>query len=181
MVGDKMVLEFGESMRLSLEAIRNGQAGLNKHRKKLLERVPKSGDWVILERESVTIKDIAYLSAATLHEFALMRGKREDVLFHGTAHRCRFEGPLYDRLMTGKLKLIAHTHADRGRILPSAADRNFLRKIGQEKSIIISYVTGIELVFWRTIMKNYFRRYRYVNSRSSKRDWYSSMRRQNWP
>ncbi|MBE5952124.1 MAG: hypothetical protein E7260_11145 [Lachnospiraceae bacterium] len=146
---DRLVLKSGESMRLSLEAIRNGQAGLNEHRKKLLERVPESGDWVILQRESVTVKDIAYLSAATQHEFALLRGKREDVLFHGMAHRCKFEGTLYDRLMTGKLELIAHTHADRGRILPSAADRNFLRKIGQEKSIIISYTTGNEHEFFK--------------------------------
>lgn len=148
---DRLVLESGESMRLSLEAIRNGQAGLNEHRKKLLKRVPESGDWVILQRESVTVKDIAYLSAATQHEFALLRGKREDVLFHGTARHCEFTGEVLRMLECKRLWLVAHTHSDRTQIVASAADREFLRKIGQEKSIIISYTTGKTEEFYSSL------------------------------
>ena len=87
-----VLLASTESMKISLEAITKCQAGLSGHRKKLLSRVPHSGDWVILQEQSITTKDIAYLSAATQHEFALLRGKNEDILFHGTTYHCEFEG-----------------------------------------------------------------------------------------
>lgn len=148
-----VVLASTESMKNSLEAIRKGQAGLSERRKKLLDRVPYSGDWVLLRKQSVTTKDIAYLSAATQHEFALLRGKKEDIIFHGTTYHCEFEGDLFAMLKGGKLRLVAHTHPDSRNITPSAADRNFLKIIGQEKSVIISYITGMEKEFTSNVFE----------------------------
>lgn len=89
-IGDSMnrskeanILSSSESTRISLEAIRKGEAGLNERRRKLLESVPCSNDWAALELDSVTIKDIAYLSAITKYEFALLRGKSRDIILHG--------------------------------------------------------------------------------------------------
>ena len=152
-MGKEMVLASSESMKNSLEAIRCGRAGLNLHRKQLLARVPNSGEWVCLNKHTVTVKDIAYLSAATLHEFALLRGKNEDILFHGTRYHCEFTGNLLARLKARKLRLVAHTHPDNGTVTPSAADRRFLKLIGQEKSIIVSYITGIEKEFTSNVFE----------------------------
>lgn len=52
---DEVVLSSSESMIISLEAIRQGRAGLSSHRKQLLIKVPKTGDWTILPTGSVTI------------------------------------------------------------------------------------------------------------------------------
>lgn len=55
-----VLLSSAESVKNSLEAISRGRAGLSERRKKLLERVPHSGDWVIVQKQSVTTKDILY-------------------------------------------------------------------------------------------------------------------------
>lgn len=58
---DKTVLlSSTASLRKSLEAIRNGDAGLTERRKSILNRIPKSNDWAAFERNSVRTKDIAY-------------------------------------------------------------------------------------------------------------------------
>lgn len=59
-------------------------------------------------------------------------------------------------LKSGKLRLVAHTHPDAGHIMPSEADRKFLKIIGQEKSKIISYITGIEKEFTSNLFEEIF-------------------------
>ena len=88
----ELVMSSSSSTRKSLEAVRNGNAGLSERRKALLQRVPHSGDYANFEKDSITTKDIAYLSAATDHEFALLRGKHSDIIFHGVKGHCRIEG-----------------------------------------------------------------------------------------
>ena len=139
------------SMQKSLEAIRNGDAGLSERRKAVLARVPSSEDWAVFEKDSVSIKDIAYLSALTHHEFALLRGKTKDIVVHGITSHCNFDEELLDLLKTKKLRLIAHTHPDYGVVEPSSDDREFLRYIGQKESIIISYITGVERKFFANL------------------------------
>lgn len=141
------MLSSSSSMKISLEAIRNGEAGLNERRKKLLNRVPCPDDWSAFPKDSVSIKDIAYLSATTGHEFALLRGKSKDIIVHGVERHCNFSEEMLDLLKTKKLRLIAHTHPDYGITTPSQDDREFLRHIKQKSSIIISYITGNELQF----------------------------------
>lgn len=75
------MLSSSESIKTSLAAIRNGEAGLNSHRKSLLDRVPNTGDWSAFRKNSITNKDIAYLSAATRDEFALLRARSEIFYF----------------------------------------------------------------------------------------------------
>jgi len=139
---EKRKLSSSESTRISLEAVHLGEAGLNKHRQELLNRVPKQNDWVALERESVTVKDIAYLSAATHDEFALLRGKTRDILFHGVQQHCYFSEELIVLLKSKKLRLVVHSHPDYNDIEASDDDRKFLKYIEQKKSLIVSYITG---------------------------------------
>lgn len=100
------------------------------------------------ERESIEIKDLAYLSALTRHEFALLRSKSNDILFHGNSNGCTFTDDLETLLKCGKMELIAHSHPDIEKIIPSSKDRRFLKEIGQEKSIIISWYTGQQVEFY---------------------------------
>ncbi len=143
----KKTLSSTASTITSLESIRNGEAGLTEKRKNMLARVPSSNDWAPFEKDTISIKDIAYLSAATHHEFALLRGKTKDIVVHGVERHCHFSEELLELLQAKKLRLIAHTHPDYGKIIPSAEDREFLKHIGQKSSVIISYITGSEFEF----------------------------------
>lgn len=150
-----MQLSSSESTKVSLEAIRMGDAGLSERRRNILKRVPNSNDWSTFEKESISIKDIAYLSAATEHEFALLRGKTKDIVFHGVRRHCDFTDELLELLKTKKLRLIAHTHPDYGMIKPSQDDRLFLEYIGQKESVIISYITGMEQIFYANLFDEF--------------------------
>ena len=135
-------LSSTNSMRVSLDALRGGEAGLSAVRQAMLDRVPKSEDWAAFAVGKVEIKDLAYLSAYTQHEFALLRGKNHDILFHGTRHHCTFTDELMTLLEGHKLELVAHSHGDYPMVVPSPDDRRFLKRIGQERSSIISHITG---------------------------------------
>ncbi|MBR4981586.1 MAG: hypothetical protein IKY94_03385 [Lachnospiraceae bacterium] len=155
MVKNSTILSSSASTQKSLEAIRNGDVGLNERRTSILARVPHSNDWAAFEYGSIKVKDLAYLSAATHHEFALLRGKTKDIVFHGIERHCEFNEELLTLLKTKKLRLIAHTHPDYGFIEPSADDRDFLKYIEQRKSIIISYITGYEMEFTSNIFDDF--------------------------
>ncbi len=51
-------------------------------------------------------------------------------------------------LLEGKITLVAHSHPDTDLIIPSEGDRKFLKSINQEKSVIISWITGKQIVFY---------------------------------
>ncbi len=142
-------LSSSESVKISLETIRNKKAGLNKHREALLSRIPNQNDWGRFSLNSISNKDLAYLSAATGDEFALMRGKSVDILYHGTKEHCAIDEDelLMELLCSHKIYLECHTHPDYDFITPSVQDRNFLNYIGQKKSKIISSITGNEIEF----------------------------------
>jgi len=76
-------LDSSKSTQTSLQAIREGNAGLNAHRQTMLDRVPEIGDFASFRYESLELIDLAYLTARTGHEFAILRGKDVDILFHG--------------------------------------------------------------------------------------------------
>ena len=155
---EEVMLASSASLKVSLEAVRLGNAGLSERRKSLLEKVPVSGNWVMLPKESIGTKDLAFLSAATKHEFALLRGKKEAVLFYGTAQHCNFGEEWVKKLKERKYELVAHSHPDWGPVEASADGRKFLRYIGQKKSLIVSYITGEEKFFGYNIFEDVGRR-----------------------
>ena len=140
-------LSSSASTRKSLEALRNKHASLTQTRERILAQVPNSNDWATFHKDVIDIKDLAYLAAKTGDEFALLRGKTKDTVFHGIQYHCHIEGELLALLKAKKLRLIAHTHPDYGEIYPSNDDRDFLKYIGQKTSKIISSITGIEQTF----------------------------------
>ena len=135
-----------ESYKKSLQLIREKKAGLDQHRINILNRVPNTGDWANFPNNSITIRDLAYISAFTEHEFALFRGK-EDYVLHGEALRCNITDELFSLVKEKHLKLVAHSHPDHDIIIPSLDDRKFLKLIGQKNSVIISFITGQEVTY----------------------------------
>lgn len=144
---EPIILSSTKSMKVSLQAIRSGAAGLDAHRRSMLNRVLAIGDWARFRCGTISLKDLAYLTAKTGDEFALLRGKREDVLFHGDSGRCMFDSVLSEWLITHKLVLVGHAHPAEPIPYPSNEDRQALRQIGQPRSTVISAMTGMCLEF----------------------------------
>ena len=152
---DVIVLDSLRSTQISLESIREGNAGLNAHRQSMLDRVPEIGDSAIFKYESLELIDLAYLTAKTGHEFAILRGKDMDILFHGDSYHCEFQETLVDMMMTHKLRIIGHSHPGEDDPIPSPADRMALKTIGQKKSIVVSGRTGREKEFGQSPFEDY--------------------------
>ena len=132
-----------QSMRTSLTYIREGSGGLDGHRQTMLMRVPSSGDWARFPLNHLTMKDLAYLTAKTGHEFAILRGKTEDILFHG------------EMLLTKRLRIYGHSHPGEDIPVPSPQDRETLKQIGQAESKLISGRTGLEITFTLEIFNEF--------------------------
>lgn len=137
-----LTIASSKSTRVSLAGIRIGRYDLSEQRKNLLSRVPKSGDYVRLSLNSLEVMDLAYLSAKTGDEFAILRSKKEDVLFHGTATSCVFDGELEEDIRNHKYELIAHSHPGEEEPEPLLEDRLFLKEINQYSSFVVSGRTG---------------------------------------
>lgn len=140
-------LSSTKSLTISLENVKRGTSGLNEHRVGLLNRVPETNDWARFNKGSLTMKDLAFLTAKTGDEFAILRGKKEDILFHGSKYHCDFEGTLYEMLIKKKLEIYGHSHPIETIPIPSRDDRKTLQIIGQKKSRLVSAITGKEVEF----------------------------------
>lgn len=151
---DGITLSSAKSMQVSLQAVRSGKAGLDEHRESMLNRIPERGDWAKFELNSIELKDLAYLTAKTGDEFALLRGKKEDILFHGDTLNCNFVGLIGDMLLDHKLEIVGHSHSGEDRPVASSNDRWALKRIGQAKSTIISARTGMCTEFSQNEFEN---------------------------
>ena len=137
-----IVLDSTRSTQISLEAIRDGNAGLTAHRQVMLDRVPEIGDSATFRYDSLELIDLAYLTAMTGHEFAILHGRDMDILFHGDSYHCEFQETLVDMMMAHKLEIIGHSHPGEDDPVPSPGDRQALKRIGQVKSVVVSGRTG---------------------------------------
>lgn len=131
-----------KSTRVSLAGIRIGRFDLSERRISLLKRVPNPGEYFKFELDSIEMIDLAYLTAKTGDEFALLRSKSCDVLFHGYRTDCTFYGELKDGLKSHEYVLVGHSHPGEDEPIPSSEDRAFLRETGQKTSKVISARTG---------------------------------------
>ena len=142
-----LTLSSSRSTRNSLMSIWSGNAGLNKRRTYLLSRVTNQGEWFCFKKGKIEIIDLAYLTAATGDEFALLSGKNEDILFHGNPEHCIFRDTVAEMLDEHKYTIEAHSHPGEDIPTPSKDDRDLLKRIGQKESIIVSATTGVEITF----------------------------------
>ena len=138
----RLELASSHSMRISLLSIADGSAGLNQRRQNMLFRVPETGDWSRFPFGFLEMEDLAYLTAATGHEFAILRGKNDDFLFHGSSRGCHFCDEIEDMLKSHRVEIYGHSHPGEERPIPSNEDRNALLQLGQKSSRLISGVSG---------------------------------------
>lgn len=113
----------------------------------MLNRVPEHGDWAKFPRDHLEMKDLAYLTAKTNDEFAILRGKSEDILFHGESSRCTFDDVLVEMLLAKRLSIFGHSHPGEDPPIPSQQDRDTLKQIGQSSSQLVSGRTGAIITF----------------------------------
>lgn len=152
---DTLVLDSSRSTQISLEAIREGNAGLSAHRQVMLNRVPEVGDSATFRYGTLELIDLAYLTAMTGHEFAILRGKDIDILFHGDSFHCEFQETLVEMMMAHKLEILRHSHPGEDDPVPSPGDRQALKRIGQKKSVIVSGRTGRMKEFGQSPFEDY--------------------------
>ena len=138
----EIVLKSTRSTMISLKAIREENAGLNARRQVMLNRVPEIGDSANFKHESLELIDLAYLTAKTGHEFAILRGKDIDILFHGDSRHCEFPETLVEMMIDHRVEILGHSHPGEDEPIPSFADRVALIKIGQKRSVVVSGRTG---------------------------------------
>ena len=142
MLKKAIILESSHSTQVSLEAIRIGKAGLTTRRQAMLEQVPETGDSAEFKYGSLELIDLAYLTAKTGHEFAILRGKDKDILFHGDSIHCEFPKSLVNIMMDHKVEILGHSHPGEDDPIPSQGDRQALKRIGQARSAVVSGRTG---------------------------------------
>lgn len=135
-----------KSYRRSLKDIAEGKAGLDKRRSGILNSLANSGEYRRYEKETISIRDLAYLSAASNVEFALFRSKSEDIIVRGTARDCNIIGDLGEDILKHRYEWVAHSHVDRGKLVASPEDRETLKKLKQKKSILVG-IDGQEQKF----------------------------------
>ncbi len=149
-------LSSTQSLRVSLDSLRNGSGGLDAHRQSLLNRVPESGTWARFPYEHLSMKDLAYLTAKTGHEFAILRGKNEDILFHGDAQHCSFDDTLTILLTEKHFWIFGHSHPGGLNPVPSSTDRQTLEILNQSSSKLISGITGHEITYTANLFDDIF-------------------------
>ena len=146
--GDRLIdIRSSSSDRRDLSYLYEGRAGLIAHEQSVLDRVSESGSYHEFEVGYVTESDMSRISAYTHHEFALWRSKSHDILFHGDSISCNPPADMESSLMHS-YEWVAHTHVDRGPLVPSPEDRRTLVAINQHSSLLLG-VDGTRRVFYR--------------------------------
>ena len=70
-----------------LKSLKERTVTLRREQKKILEKVINVGDWAEFRKKQIDVKDLAALTAATGHEFALFTGKSSKIVVHGTSQK----------------------------------------------------------------------------------------------
>lgn len=125
-----------------LSSLKDGKVTLRSEHQKLLNKVPKAGDWVEVRKKQVDTKDLAALTASTGHEFAIFTGKNSKILIHGSAKTWHIPREAWEMIEENRYEWTSHSHPTISKIMSSPEDRKTLEMFTwQEKSTIID-LTG---------------------------------------
>lgn len=121
-----------------LKSLKERTVTLRREQKKILEKVINVGDWAEFRKKQIDVKDLAALTAATGHEFALFTGKSSKIVVHGTSQKWHIPYSAWEVIKENQYEWTAHSHPTFSRIMASAEDRETLKRFTwQEKSTII--------------------------------------------
>ena len=121
-----------------LKFLKDGKVTLRNKQKKLLDKVPKAGEWIELRNKQIEVKDLAALTAATGHEFAIFSGPSSKILIHGTSKSWHIPRDAWEIIKNNQYEWTAHSHPTFTKLEESDEDIKTLELFTwQEKSVII--------------------------------------------
>ncbi|MDR0936643.1 MAG: hypothetical protein LBM98_08190 [Oscillospiraceae bacterium] len=119
-------------------AITHFDSGLSRRQQRLLDSLPEYGSRVTVTKNSVSMKDLAALTAKAGVEFALFtRGSRR-LIVRGDAYSVNINDADAKELAEQGYRWSGHTHPGYNRFIlrGSEGDRNILSAFSQERSAV---------------------------------------------
>ena len=101
-----MRMQDQDTMRILIDALQNGEIGLNDSMQAVLARAPAPNDWAAFQNR-LDLIDLVWLAAKSADSFALLRSDGYDILLHGQKEDCRLSGVLLEMLYSNKLQVVA--------------------------------------------------------------------------
>lgn len=124
---------------------------LSKKQQKLLTKLQKYDEKVVVSKRSVSMKDLAALTAHEGVEFAMFTRKGKRLIIRGGRNDVNIDDEKMKKLAQLGYRWSGHTHpvTNLHELVPSPGDRNVLRASGKNLSVIYSstgrkYVFGID-------------------------------------
>ncbi|UEQ78219.1 hypothetical protein [Chryseobacterium arthrosphaerae] len=128
------------------------KSSLKERQLSILEKLPKSGDYIFLPKKSVAMKDLLKITNVTGDEFNMftLGSRRLIIRGEGTVIRVP-DKQFFEDLTAGRYgKFSGHTHPPGYDVKPGPADRPFLIDMKQEKSGIWGNTSDHPYIFGRT-------------------------------
>ncbi|MDR0883330.1 MAG: hypothetical protein LBN05_01780 [Oscillospiraceae bacterium] len=144
-------IEKRQASRGRPAAMLHSGVSLSKKQSFLLENLPEEGCQVVLPRKKVSLRDLAALTLATDVEYTMFTKGNQRKVVRGNHGAVSFTEAEIRTLVSGGWRWSGHTHpgVDFRVLLPSKADKDFLRAFPQAQSAIINssgryYIFGKE-------------------------------------
>lgn len=103
-----------------------------------LKELNEDGEYIERQVGEIKIQDLAVLTTETGVEYTLLNIGSKSILIRGERNRTTIKQELVDLLVKNKGTLECHSHPYVGDLIPSEADRKFLKLLPwQEESVII--------------------------------------------
>ncbi|MDR0983863.1 MAG: hypothetical protein LBL93_02485 [Ruminococcus sp.] len=117
-------------------------AELSNRQEKILEKIPNSGDKIILPKTDINMGDLSALTAKTGDEFAMFTKGNERLIVRGNSGSVDINIPKAEMLASEGYKFSGHTHpgTDISVCVLSKGDIEIMQAFGQSQSVIYNSV-----------------------------------------
>jgi len=113
-------------------------ATINKRQERLLSSLTKEGAKTAVSKSTVSMKDLAALTAKEQVEFSMLTNGNIRLIVRGNERQVLFSEDDLKQFVSEGWKLSGHTHAtyDKLGLIASDADYEMLKKLGQTRSVV---------------------------------------------
>ena len=98
--------------------------------------IPDKGQWIELRKKQVDVKDLAALTAATGHEFAIFTGASSKILVHGTSKSWHIPHEAWNIIKENQYEWTAHSHPTYTKLEESDEDIKTLSLFTWQKKVL---------------------------------------------
>jgi hypothetical protein len=127
-----------------LGLLKDGKVTLRSEQQKILDKIPNKGDWAEVRKKQVKTKDLAALTAATGHEFAIFTGSNTKIIVHGTSTSWHIPHEAWKIIEENQYEWTSHSHPTIRNLQASDPDRRTLELFTwQKESDIIDLQANI--------------------------------------